>query len=215
MSMQKLPILGYFAQNTPTLPAGLSGTNVLTGAITAAPANLLTVVNYKLALTAANVIVLNGRCTVTATAHTFVYLGQQVTFSGFTGTSAGLNNQTWTIDTINSTTQYSFPCNVANCAGAGASAQQEPVFTMPQGFSYVQMYANAVIEFCGDNSYNSTLGYTSGGQPATFPTGSGTGWTVLYTGAATPVIGLVASDGFAVRMRCNGTTASSYITLVA
>jgi len=77
------------------------------------------------------------------------------------------------------------------------------------------MDANANVEVCIDNTYNSPTGYAVSGVATALPTTAGGGWIKLFVGNATPVIGMAASDGFATRIRCMGTTASSYFSNVA
>jgi hypothetical protein len=139
-------------------------------------------------------ITLDGtNATVTLASHLNTIVGQQVTFSGVTGVT-GLNNQTWTIGSITSTSVYTFPCTLTGTPGG--TIVQEPVFTLPAGFNFYNLGANAVIEYNADNTYNATNGGTSGAQT----------WRTL---AAASTNGVVPSDGWAVRLRCSGTTATS------
>lgn len=186
MSMQKLPTLGTFFK--PFVPiAGQASTAVE-----------VSIARFKLSGAA---ITLDGTtATVTLASHLNTVVGQQVTFSGATGVTA-INNQTWTISSIPTTGTYTFPCSLTGTVGG--TIVQEPVFTMPQGFSYALVNANANIEYCSDNSYIATNG------SQTSPT-----WKIYVTGNATPVPALVASDGFSVRLRCNGTTATTYFSVV-
>lgn len=218
MGMQKLPILGGFIANQVLVP-GQTGANYSTGAITDPTANRVAIARFKSG-TVDSVVVASGIATVTINAgHLHTKLGQQVTFSGATGAGTGLllNNQTWTVSSITSATVYKFPCNLPDIASVAGTIVQEPVFTLPQGFSYCMMYANANVEVCVDNTYNSPTGYAVAGAATVFPDGStptNGGWNILLTGNSTPVFGLVASDGFAARIRCMGTTATSYFSLI-
>lgn len=194
MSIQKLPFLGsVFAKLLPV--AGQTGAAALTPfAVVAAAACEVTIARFKLSGAA---IVLDGtNATVTLASHLNTRVGQQVTFSGATGVTA-INDQTWTISKITSTSVYVFPCKLTGTVAG--TIVQEPVFTLPQGLNICRMDANANIEYNSDSLYNSANGST------TAPT-----WKIYIVGNGTPVVGMIASDGFGVRMRCMGTTASSY-----
>ena len=216
MSMQKLPVQGLFIK--PQVPvAGQSGPNYSTGVITQPEANRVTISRFKSG-TVDSVAVLSGVATVTINAgHLHTKLGQQVTYSGGTGASGLLlNNQTWTVSTIVSATVYKFPCNIPDTAAVAGTIVQEPVFTLPQGFSQCTMDANANVEMNVDNSNESPTGHAVLGVPTVQVAGT-TGlssWQILITGNATPVRGLVFGDGFSTRIRCMGTTASSYFSVV-
>ena len=213
MSMQKLPYLGSFAKSQVPI-AGITGTDALTPfTVRSAAANKVAIPRFK--LSGAAIAISSGVATVALAAHLNTQVGQQVTFSGCTGASIGLNDQTWTIASITSSSVYTFACNLADNASVSGTIVQEPVFTMPQGFNYVVMDANANIEVCLDNTYMSSTGYSVAGVATAMPTTLSGGWRILIVGNATPVVGLVASDGFAARMRCMGTTASSYFSNIA
>ena len=146
----------------------------------------------------------------------FVSYGGTSTLANFVAAGLLLNNQTWTISSITSSSVYSFPCNLPDGSITGTIVQ-EPVFTLPAGFILCTMDANANVEMCVDNTYNSPTGYSVAGvATAQVITPAGlVSWQILITGNATPVVGLVVSDGFATRIRCMGTTASSYFSVVA
>jgi hypothetical protein len=215
MGMQKLPVLGTFIANQVPVP-GQTGPNYSTGVITDPAANRVTISRFKLTV-ATSIVVTTGIAVVTCANHLNTKIGQQVTFSGGTG-AAGLllNNQTWTISSITSSSVYSFPCNLPDGSITGTIVQ-EPVFTLPAGFILCTMDANANVEMCVDNTYNSPTGYSVAGvATAQVITPAGlVSWQILITGNSTPVVGLVVSDGFATRIRCMGTTASSYFSVVA
>jgi hypothetical protein len=197
MSMQKLPVIGTFFKNQVPVP-GQTGVNALTGATVAPAATEVTISRFLLSGAA---IVLDGTtATVTLASHLNTIVGQQVTFSGATGVTA-LNGQTWTISQIVSASVYRFPCTLTGTVTG--TIVQEPVFTLPQGHIIVRMAANANVE------YNSDNGYISPSGSATAPT-----WKIQVVGNATPVVALVVSDGFATRIRCMGTTASSFFNVV-
>lgn len=142
-------------------------------------------------------IALDGAiATVTLAAHLNTAVGQQVTFSGVTGVT-GLNNQTWTISEITSTSVYKFPCLLTG--SPAGTIVQEPVFTLPAGFNFLTLGANALCDYNPDNLYNAI-------------TASGETWRTLIAASAN---GMVYSDGYGVRMRCSGTTATSRYSQVA
>lgn len=193
MAINKLPVLGTFFANQVALP-GLAGTTY-TGTVVAPAAQEVTVSRF--ALSGATITLDGTNATVTLASHLNTIVGQQVTFSGVTGVTA-LNNQTWTIGSIVNANTYTFPCTLVGTPAG--TIVQEPVFSVPAGFSFIRLGANAVVEYCPDNSYNATTGNAAGQT-----------WRTLLAASST---GAVPSDGFAVRMRCNGTTASSTLSLV-
>ena len=196
MSMQKLPVQGTMFANQINVP-GQTGVNALTGATVLPSANEVSIIRFLLSGAA---IVLDGvNATVTLAAHLNTIVGQQVTFSGATGPGAQLNNQTWTIGSITSTSVYTFPCSLAAGTATGTIVQ-EPVFTLPQGFVFVKTLANAIVEYNSDNLYVNANG------SATAPT-----WKTILAATGNAVI---PSDGFSVRLRCSGTTATTVYSVV-
>ena len=129
--------------------------------------------------------------TVTLASHLNTAVGQQVTFSGATGVT-GLNNQTWTISELTDTGHYKFPCALTGTVTG--TIVQEPVVTLPAGNNFVITGANALIDYNPDNKFNA-------------PNASGETWRTIVAASSS---GVVPSDGNAVRMRCSGTTATSY-----
>ena len=199
MTIMKLPYLGSFFQKQVPV-AGQTGTGALSPFTVVQPAACEVTISRFLLSGAA--ITLDGTtATVTLASHLNTIVGQQVTFSGATGVTA-INNQTWTISSIPSANTYTFPCSLTGTVTG--TIVQEPVFTLPQGLGYVRCNANIVVEYNSDDLYIAANG------SATAPT-----WKVLYTGNATPVVGLYASDGYACRIRCNGTTALSFYSPIA
>jgi len=189
MGLQKLSVIGTAFQNQPAIP-GLSGVNALTGATVAPPTNEISITRFQLSGAA---IVLDGTtATVTLASHLNTIVGQQVTFSGATGVTA-INNQTWTISGITSSSVYTFPCTLTGAVGG--TIVQEPVFTLPQGFHILRLGANAIIEYNPDNTYTTVSGI------ATAPV-----WRTLNAVSTNAFVG---SDGFSVRLRCNNTTATT------
>jgi len=201
MSGQKLPVWGTFFENLVNVP-GQTGPNYNTGVVTQPTATEVSIARFK--LSGAAIVVSGGVATVTLASHLNTILGQQVTFSGCTGAGAVLNGQTFTITSITSSSVYSFPTSTPDNAGVTGTIVQEPVFTLPAGQGIIRCDANVVVEYNSDNNFNS-----QSGQAVTAPT-----WKVLYTGNATPVVGPWISDGWAVRIRCSGTTATSYFNVI-
>lgn len=197
MTMMKLPVQGTMFANQLNVP-GQTGVNALTGATVLPSANEVSITRFLLAATS---IVMDGvNATVTIPGgHLNTIVGQQVTFSGATGPGAQLNNQTWTIGSITSSTVYTFPCSLAAGTATG-SPVQEPVFTLPQGFVFMRTAANAIVEYNPDNLYINANG------SATAPT-----WRTILAASANAV---VPSDGFSVRLRCSGTTATTQYSVV-
>lgn len=189
MGLQKLPVIGTAFQNQPAIP-GLSGVNALTGATVAPPTNEISITRFL--LSGATITLDGTNATVTLASHLNTIVGQQVTFSGATGVTA-INNQTWTIGSIPTSGTYTFPCTLTGTVTG--TIVQEPVFTLPQGFHMIRLAANAIIEYNPDNLYVNAAG------SATAPT-----WRTLNAASTNAFVG---SDGFAVRMRCSGTTATT------
>jgi hypothetical protein len=213
MGIQKLPVQGTLTAAYVNVP-GQTGPNYSTGVVTAAAANRVTISRFK--LSGAAIVITSGRAVVTLASHLNTILGQQVTYSGGTGVlGLLLNDQTWTIDRITSSSVYEFACNLADGTATGTIVQ-EPVFTLPQGWTQVTMDANANVEMCVDNTNESPTGHSVAGV-ATAQTITPTGlmsWQKLVVGNATPLVNTVFSDGFATRIRCMGTTASSYFSYI-
>ena len=142
-------------------------------------------------------ITLDGTtATVTLASHLNTAVGQQVTFSGATGVT-GINNQTWTISAITSTSVYTFPCTLTGTVTG--TIVQEPVFTLPIGTNFVVTGANAKVEYNPDNLYANV-------------NSSGETWRQVVAASSS---GMVQSDGNAVRLRCSGTTATTTYSTVA
>ena len=194
MTMMKLPVQGTFFANQLAV-AGQTGVNALTGATVNPSANEVSISRFLLS---GATIVLDGvNATVTLAAHLNIIVGQQVTFSGATGVTA-INNQTWTIGSITSSSVYTFPCSLTGTVTG--TIVQEPVFTLPQGFTFMRTAANAIVEYNPDNLYVNANG------SATAPT-----WRTILAASANAV---VPSDGFSVRLRCSGTTATTTYNVV-
>ena len=141
-------------------------------------------------------ITLDGTlATVTLASHLFTTAGQQVTFSGCTGVT-GLNDQTWTINAVTSTSVYTFPCALTGTVTG--TIVQEPVVTLPIGTNFIVTGANAIVQYNPDNKFNAV-------------NASGETWRTVVAASSA---GMVVSDGNAVRLRCNGTTATTYYSTV-
>jgi len=216
MSTQKLPVQGTLIKPQIDVP-GQTGANYSTGVVTLPAANRVTIARFKSG-TVNSVAVASGIATVTiAAGHLHTKIGQQVTFSGATVAGSGLllNDQTWTISAITSATVFAFPCNIPDIAAIAGTIVQEPVFTLPNGWSQCTMNANANVEICVDNTNESPTGHSVAGVPTAHiitPTGL-MSWQIQLVGGSA-VTGFVFSDGFSTRIRCMGTTASSYYSVV-
>ena len=145
-------------------------------------------------LSGASISLDGATATVTLASHLNA-VGQQVTFSGVTVVT-GLNNQTWTITSVPTTGTYTFPC--ALTGSPGGTIVQEPVFTLPAGTHFVTTLANAKVEYNPDNLYNAI-------------NASGETWRPIIPVSSQ---GVAISDGFAVRLRCSGTTATTLYSTV-
>jgi hypothetical protein len=146
-------------------------------------------------LSGASIAISGTTATVTLASH-LMSVGDLVTFSGVTG-ATGLNNQTWTVLTVPTTGTYTFDCGTVTGTPAGTIVQ-EPVFLLPSGMNFVITGANAAIEYNPDNLYTAS-------------NSSGETWRSILP---VSLQGMVYSDGNAVRIRCNGTTATTYYSNV-
>lgn len=153
-------------------------------------------------------IALNGTiATVTLASH-LLATGDQTTFSGTTGVTA-LNNATWGPVTVTGSGTYTFPCSLTG--SPGGTIVQEKLFFFPAGQWIVNLGANGQVEYNPDNSYGANFGI-SGGSGGQLNSGPDATWRILIP-ASTP--GNFDTDGFAVRFRENGTTATSNFSQVA
>ncbi len=184
MSLLKIPNLGSFFINT--LPiAGQAASTTPEVSVS------------RFALSGATITLDGTNATVTLASHLNTIVGQQVTFSGATGVTA-INGQTWTIGSIPSTGVYTFPCTLTGTVTG--TIVQEPVFSIPAGIAFCVLGANARVEYNPDNTYNTSNG--SANAP---------NWRTLIAASGT---GIAPSDGFATRLRCAGTTATSVFSVV-
>lgn len=167
---------------------------------------------FKLAV--ATGIVLNGTiATVTSASH-LLSTGDYVTFSGATGVTA-INNVTWGPVTVTATNTYTFPCTLTGTV-TGSPVQEKLFF--PQAGSWVcSLGANGQMEYNPASTLlvSGLSGNTSLGTDAT--------WRVLipatddgtFDSDCQPLIGLDSTQYIgSVRFRENGTTASSFFSLV-
>lgn len=169
---------------------------------------------FKLAVSSS--ITLNattGVATVASTAH-LLSTGDYVTFSGATGVTA-INNVTWGPVTKVDANSYTFPCSLSG--SVTGSPVQEKLYFPPPGNWFCTLGANGQLEY---NPASTLL--VSGLTGGVTSLGTDTTWRILIAASAG---GMFTSDGqFAfgsstaylgsVRFRENGTTATSYFSLV-
>lgn len=169
---------------------------------------------FKLAV--ATGITLDGTtATVTSAAHLMV-TGDYVTFSGATGVTA-INNVTWGPVTVTSSSVYTFPCALTGTVTG--SPVQEKLYFPPAGGWYCTLGANGQLEY---NPASTLL--VSGLVPGTNTSlGTDSTWRILiaasaggqFTSDCQPKIGTNSTAYLgSVRFRENGTTATSYFSLV-
>ncbi len=145
-------------------------------------------------------ITLNGtEATVTLAAH-LLSTGDYVTFSGTTGTT-GLNGATWGPVTVNSSSEYTFPCTITGTPAG--TIVQEKLYFPPAGDYCCILGANGDLEYNPDN-----------GWAEDYPT-SGAGGDTWRKLIAASSQGTFTTDGRSIRFRQNGTTATSRFSPVA
>lgn len=151
---------------------------------------------FKLAV--ATGIVLDGTtATVTSASH-LMAAGNYVTFSGCTGVT-GVNNATWGPVNITSSSVYTFPCSLSG--SVTGSPVQEKLYFMPAGVWDCILGANGQLEYCPNNQWGKNYPGSSSGSDST--------WRVLIAASAG---GRFETDGYSIRFRENGTTATSYFS---
>lgn len=152
---------------------------------------------FKLAV--ATGIVLDGTtATVTSASHLMV-AGDYVTFSGATGVT-GINNATWGPVTVTSSSVYTFPCTLTGTVTG--SPVQEKLYFPPAGNWMCNLAANGAVEYATNNTWLQA-----------YPT-SGAGGDTWRTLTAASGTGSFTSDGYSIRFRENGTTATSYFSKI-
>ena len=148
-----------------------------------------------------------GLATVTLASHLLV-TGDYVTFSGTTGTGATpLNNSVWGPITKTTSGVYTFPCTIASTVTAGGTIVQEKLLMITAGTWIARTGANGVIEYNPDNTWGA-IAPTSTSGPDT------SSWRVFMAASSTNAHQF-NTDGYAFRFRDNGTTATSYLSLIA
>lgn len=165
---------------------------------------------FKLAV--ATSIVLNGTiATVTSASHLMV-TGDYVTYSGATGVTA-INNVTWGPVTVVSSSVYTFPCTLTG--SVTGSPVQEKLYFPPPGNWYCTLGANGALEYnpastllVSGLSGNTSLGTDSTWRSLIAASGAG-----CFTSDGQVLTGTTNYIG-SVRFRENGTTATSYFSLV-
>lgn len=165
---------------------------------------------FKLAV--ATSIVLDGTiATVTSASH-LLSTGNYTTFSGATGVTA-INAATWGPVTVLSSSAYTFPCTLTG--SVTGSPVQEKLYFPPPGNWYCTLGANGAVE------YNPASVLLVSGLNGNTSLGVDTTWRSLIAASAA---GTFTSDGQllsgttnyigSIRFRENGTTATSYFSLV-
>lgn len=150
---------------------------------------------YKTSVT--SITISGGVATVTATAHG-LSVGSWTSFSGVTGTGVtGLNGDCWQVLTVPTANTYTFATSLSGTPGG--TIIQEPLTILAAGTWVYVLGANGLMEYNPDNKF----GQSGNGSAGT--------WRTLTAASAT---GVVTTDGFAVRFRHNGTTATSYLSQV-
>lgn len=154
-------------------------------------------------LSGASISIAAGVATVTLASH-LLTTGDMVTFSGVTGTgSTALNDSTWGPITVLTSSTYTFPVPTGVVSTSiGGTIVQEKLYFPAAGEWFAVLGANGVIEYDPGNLYGIN--------------GNNSGLDVTWrTAVAASTSGNFATDGYAVRFRENGTTATSRFSLVA
>lgn len=170
---------------------------------------------FKLAV--ATGIVLDGtNATVTSASH-LISTGDYVTFSGATGVTA-INNVTWGPCVKTNANVYTFPC--ALTGSVTGSPVQEKLYFPEAGSWYCTLGANGQLE------YNPGSTLLTSGLSGNTSLGTDTTWRILiaasgsgcFTSDGQPIISTGTTTSTAclgsIRFRENGTTATSYFSLV-
>lgn len=154
--------------------------------------------NALFKLSGASISLDGTTATVTLAAH-LLSTGDYVTFSGVTGVT-GLNNCTWGPVTVTNSGAYTFPCTLTG--SPAGTIVQEKLYFPPAGDYYATLGANGALEYNPGNTY-ATNGPSSGLD---------TTWRTLIPASGS---GHFTTDGYGVRFRENGTTATSYFNPIA
>lgn len=153
-------------------------------------------------LSGASIAISAGVATVTLASH-LLTTGDIVTFSGVTGVT-GLNNASWGPVTVTSSGVYTFP--TALTGTPAGTIVQEKLYFPPAGQYFCVLGANGQVEYNPDNTYGANYGLSTGvGGSAN--AGLDATWRILVAASAS---GDFVCDGYNVRFRENGTTATSF-----
>lgn len=156
-------------------------------------------VSYTLFKLSGASISLDGTtATVTLASH-LLTTGDYVTFSGTTGVT-GLNNATWGPVTVTSSGAYTFPCTLTG--SPAGTIVQEKLYFFGAGDWNVLLGANGAIEYNSNNVWGEDYPTSSAG---------GDTWRTLIAASGS---GVFTTDGISYRFRQNGTTATSYFSLI-
>ncbi len=150
----------------------------------------------QLPVSITSVTITGGVATVTAAAAHGLVAGNTFTFSGSTGVT-GLNGTTWTVQSVSSTTVFTFLTSLAGTVAG--TIVLDPVLVPSNGIYNVTVGANAVVQYNPDNT----------GIPQNSSTGNVTGatWRTLVAASSS---GSFTTDGYGIRILCNGTTGTTY-----
>lgn len=170
------------------------------------------IANALFKLSGASIAISAGVATVTLASH-LLTTGDLTTFSGVTGTgSTALNNATWGPVTVLTSGTYTFPVATSIVSTSiGGTIVQEKLYFPPAGQWMCNIGANGQVEYNPDNTLGANWGLTTGvgGQANA---GLDATWRILVA-ASTP--GDFDTDGYQIRFRENGTTATSNFSQVA
>lgn len=179
--------------------------------------------NALFKLSGASIAIANGIATVTLTNH-LLATGDLTTFSGVTGAGVtGLNAATWGPVTVTGANTYTFPTSLAGTPGG--TIVQEKLYFPVAGQWFCVLAANGQLEYNPDNTlgaawnqllanFTATANATNMNTPGGPGTAAGpdTTWRILIPASGA---GDFNTDGFSVRFRENGTTATSVFSQIA
>lgn len=151
-----------------------------------------TELSYATFKTSVTSITLTGSlATVVATAHG-LSVGSLTTFSGVTGVTA-LNGTIWQVASVTDANTYTFTTTLTGTPAG--TIIQEPVILPAAGQWICTTAANCLVEYNPDNT---GVVSTTGGTSST--------WRTLIAASS---LGSFATDGYGIRIRFSGTTATS------
>ncbi len=154
------------------------------------------VTNALFLLSGATITLDGTKATVSLASH-LLSSGDYTTFSGVTGVTA-LNDSTWGPITKVNANSYTFPCTLTG--SPAGTIVQEKLYFFPAGDWNVNLGANGAVEYNPNN-----------GWLTAYPTSTAGGdtWRTLIAASGS---GAFTTDGYSIRFRENGTTATSYFS---